>query len=124
MTDSNLVRVLQAQTKRPVGRLGTPGVTYAIADALTHDDLRALAIPAKDLPLLVGGAGLALVYDRGGMPAPAPHPDGPAIALAGGEEIAPGVPWMTTVDTDPPLALALKSGNFGGPGFFLEALEA
>jgi len=44
-------------------------------------------------------------------------------ALAVGSEIAPGVPWMTTLD-DPPLALALKSGNFGGPDFFLEALGA
>ena len=44
-------------------------------------------------------------------------------ALAVGREIAPGVPWMRTLG-DPPLALALKSGNFGGPDFFLEALEA
>jgi len=42
-------------------------------------------------------------------------------ALAVGEEIAPGVPWMTSLG-DPPLALALKSGNFGGPDFFREAL--
>jgi uncharacterized protein YgbK (DUF1537 family) len=44
-------------------------------------------------------------------------------ALAVGGEIAPGVPWMTSLG-DPPLALALKSGNFGGPNFFLEALGA
>jgi uncharacterized protein YgbK (DUF1537 family) len=43
-------------------------------------------------------------------------------ALATGNEIAPGVPWMRSLD-DPPLALALKSGNFGGPDFFLDALE-
>jgi uncharacterized protein YgbK (DUF1537 family) len=43
-------------------------------------------------------------------------------ALAVGREIAPGVPWMTSLG-DPPLALALKSGNFGGPDFFLEALD-
>jgi 3-dehydrotetronate 4-kinase len=43
-------------------------------------------------------------------------------ALATGDEIAPGVPWMHSLD-DPPLALALKSGNFGGPDFFLDALE-
>jgi uncharacterized protein YgbK (DUF1537 family) len=41
-------------------------------------------------------------------------------ALAVGEEIAPGVPWMTTVEREP-LSFALKSGNFGGPDFFLEA---
>lgn len=38
-----------------------------------------------------------------------------------GPEIARGVPWMTSAG-DPPLALALKSGNFGGPEFFLQAL--
>jgi uncharacterized protein YgbK (DUF1537 family) len=201
MTDSNLVRVLQRQTRRHVGRLGDDGVTYAVADATTDDDLRALADRFKDLPLLVGGAGLALglphAYGFAGAQPPVPHPDGPAVivvgslseatraqverfhargrtdvalvqstkstpedveaelaeaaraavaggarrvivaggetsgavvqalgvrALAVGEEIAPGVPWMTTLDRDPPLALALKSGNFGGPDFFLEAL--
>ena len=210
MTDSNLVRVLQAQTRRRVGRLGDEGITYAIADALTDDDLLALAERYAELPLLVGGAGLALglprAYGCSGA-TPAPHPGGPAIVIAGslsdatreqiarfepkltldeydgyagetilvhsgerngaapheieqrlaaiakdavdhgarrvvvaggetsgavlqalgvralavGEEIAPGVPWMTSLD-DPPLALALKSGNFGGPDFFREAL--
>ena len=40
-----------------------------------------------------------------------------------GPEIAPGVPWTVTLG-DPPLALALKSGNFGAPDFFLKAFEA
>ncbi len=40
-------------------------------------------------------------------------------ALDIGPEIAPGVPW--TVSHAPHLALALKSGNFGGPDFFLRA---
>ncbi|MEQ8966784.1 MAG: four-carbon acid sugar kinase family protein [Azospirillaceae bacterium] len=44
-------------------------------------------------------------------------------ALAIGEQIDPGVP--ATVALDPPrLALALKSGNFGGPDFFAKALAA
>src|SRR5512134_477803 len=41
-----------------------------------------------------------------------------------GPEIDPGVPWTTAItDTDGerPLALALKSGNFGTPDFFLKA---
>lgn len=38
-----------------------------------------------------------------------------------GPEIDPGVPWTTGMD-DPALALALKSGNFGGPDFFARAL--
>jgi len=42
-------------------------------------------------------------------------------ALAIGGEIDPGVPW--TMSLDPPgIALALKSGNFGGEDFFAKAL--
>ena len=36
-----------------------------------------------------------------------------------GAEIAPGVPWLFS--TDPQLAVAFKSGNFGGPSFFRDA---
>ena len=39
-----------------------------------------------------------------------------------GPQIDPGVPWTATLG-DPPLALALKSGNFGTPDFFLKALS-
>ena len=41
-------------------------------------------------------------------------------ALRIGPQIAPGVPWTMSFG-EPPLALALKSGNFGGDGFFAEA---
>lgn len=44
-------------------------------------------------------------------------------ALRIGKQIAPGVPGTVTLD-DEPLALALKSGNFGGENFFDEALRA
>ncbi|HZR03429.1 MAG TPA: 3-oxo-tetronate kinase [Burkholderiales bacterium] len=37
-----------------------------------------------------------------------------------GPEIDPGVPWTFSIG-DQPLALALKSGNFGGPDFFTRA---
>lgn len=43
-------------------------------------------------------------------------------ALAIGPEIDPGVPWTRSMN-GPPLALALKSGNFGAPDFFLKAWE-
>jgi uncharacterized protein YgbK (DUF1537 family) len=39
-----------------------------------------------------------------------------------GRQIDPGVPWTVSLG-DPSLALALKSGNFGGPDFFLRAFE-
>lgn len=79
MTDSNLVRVLQAQTRRRVGllrhdtiargpaairvrieALAAEGVQLAIADAIGNDDLRALAQASVDLPLITAGSGLAL----------------------------------------------------------------
>ena len=43
-------------------------------------------------------------------------------ALAIGPEIDPGVPWTRTLSGNH-LALALKSGNFGAPDFFLKAWE-
>ncbi|HSQ81312.1 MAG TPA: 3-oxo-tetronate kinase [Casimicrobiaceae bacterium] len=42
-------------------------------------------------------------------------------ALAIGPQIDPGVPWTTAIG-DRPLALALKSGNFGTTDFFAKAL--
>ena len=50
-----------------------------------------------------------------------------ALGISGlriGPEIDPGVPWTTGITDTPnenPLALALKSGNFGTPDFFLKA---
>ncbi len=41
-------------------------------------------------------------------------------ALMIGPEIDPGVPWTLSLG-DEPLALALKSGNFGAPDFFVKA---
>ena len=43
--------------------------------------------------------------------------------LSIGAEIAPGVPWTYAEGDGPPLRLALKSGNFGGRDFFLDAFE-
>jgi uncharacterized protein YgbK (DUF1537 family) len=42
-----------------------------------------------------------------------------------GPEIDPGVPWTMALPDGPkgPLALALKSGNFGAPDFFLKAWD-
>jgi len=49
-----------------------------------------------------------------------------ALGLEGlriGPEIDPGVPWTAALGGGMPLALALKSGNFGTPDFFLKAWE-
>jgi uncharacterized protein YgbK (DUF1537 family) len=48
-----------------------------------------------------------------------------ALGITGlriGRQIDPGVPWTVSLG-EPPLALALKSGNFGGPDFFLRAFD-
>lgn len=47
-----------------------------------------------------------------------------ALGVSGfhiGPQIAPGVPWVRAVDK--PYSLALKSGNFGAPSFFLDCQE-
>ncbi|WP_417743861.1 3-oxo-tetronate kinase [Salipiger sp.] len=44
-------------------------------------------------------------------------------ALRIGPEIDPGVPWVSALDTERPLCLALKSGNFGSETFFMKAWE-
>jgi uncharacterized protein YgbK (DUF1537 family) len=267
MTDPDLVRVLGRQAARRVGlvplsavragpaavgarldELRRDGVSFAVADAVADEDLRTIGAAAADLPLVVGGSGVALGLPEnfrrngllGGAAPPEPAPvHGPAVVLAGscsaatqeqvrrmaarhpaikvdvlaaverqdgadalsaaalaalgrepvlvyststpdevtavqqrvgadragaavetllgevakrlvdagarrvvvaggetsgavmralgvralavGPEIAPGVPWMTSLG-EPRLALALKSGNFGGPDFFLEAV--
>jgi uncharacterized protein YgbK (DUF1537 family) len=79
MTDSNLVRVLQAQCRRKVGlidykavaagpeavtrriaELRAEGVGIAIVDALGNDDLLRLGPALKDMPLVTAGSGVAI----------------------------------------------------------------
>jgi uncharacterized protein YgbK (DUF1537 family) len=79
MSDPNLVRVLQRQTKSKVGLirydtiakgaeairariadLKEDGVRIAIADALSDSDLYMLGKACRDLPLVTGGSGIAL----------------------------------------------------------------
>ena len=83
MTDANLVRVLAAQTTRPVGlvplsavlagpaairsefgRLELGGTAHAVVDAVTDSHLHRLGEAVAGLKLITGGSGLAL-----GLPA-------------------------------------------------------
>jgi uncharacterized protein YgbK (DUF1537 family) len=101
MRDSQLVRLMSAQSKKRVGLLPYPavsagveathvaiaglrdeGVGYGIADALTDEDLLTLGAAAADHRLITGGSGLALGLPgnfrrRGllGEPRPADLPD-------------------------------------------------
>ena len=79
MTDSNLVRVLQAQTHGKVGLIryddvanGAPaireriallrrkGISIAVVDAISDSDLVRIADACSDLPLLTAGSGIGL----------------------------------------------------------------
>lgn len=112
MTDSNLVRVLAAQSKGKVGllrhaavdagadtiteaveALGAEGHSLVIADAIYERDLAAIARAAVDLPLMTGNSSVAahlppVWREKGLLSAdahvePLPAIDGPAVVLAG-----------------------------------------
>lgn len=112
MKDANLVRVLQQQTKSPVGliryntiaqgaaavraridALRADGVRFAIADALSDHDLHVLGEACANLPLVTGGSGIALGlpenFRRAGLlpqrdnAASLPRIDGLSAVLAG-----------------------------------------
>ncbi|QGZ59273.1 3-oxo-tetronate kinase [Paraburkholderia acidiphila] len=112
MTDANLVRVLQRQTRSKVGlvrydavaqgaqavrasidALRADGVRMAIADAVSDADLYTLGEACADLPLITGGSGVALGlpanFRRAGLLANAadagelPHIEGASAVLAG-----------------------------------------
>lgn len=102
MTDPNLVRVLQAQCKRKVGlidytvvargaaaideriaRLKAEGVSIAIVDAVSNDDLLRMGPALAKMPLLTAGSGVAI-----GLPANfglAPSSQASALPKAGGK---------------------------------------
>ncbi len=112
MTDSNLVRVLQAQSTRPVGllshafvdggaetiaarceELAEAGTPLVIADTIYERDLAALARASAGMPLLTGNSSVAAhlppLWREAGLVDPAaavetlPGIDGPAAVLAG-----------------------------------------
>lgn len=112
MTDANLLRVLQAQTKQRVGLIGhdtvvggaatildackatsAAGNHIAIIDAISTADLHAIGKACAELPLLTGGSGIALGlpdnFRRSGeLPnraaaAALPRIDGAAAIIAG-----------------------------------------
>jgi uncharacterized protein YgbK (DUF1537 family) len=73
--------------------------------------------------LVDGGVGRMIV--AGGETSGAVVKELGVTGLVIGPEIDPGVPWTATLEASdrPPLALALKSGNFGSDDFFLKAWD-
>lgn len=89
----------------------------AKAGEIVEQALAALAVAARDL-----GAGRIVV--AGGETSGAVTQALGVTRLDVGREIAPGVPWTFAESGGKPIALALKSGNFGGPAFFDDAFSA
>jgi uncharacterized protein YgbK (DUF1537 family) len=102
MTESSVVRLLAAQTSRPVGlvdhrvvaggaaairrRLGelrTAGVRHAVADASDEGDLDAIAEAIVDEPLVSGASALAGAIARRAARAPRPRPQTGLADLGG-----------------------------------------
>jgi len=100
-----------AQVKVAQERLGA-----AFAGELVEGALAAIAKGLVDLGagqlILAGGETSGAIVRALGV-----------TGLRIGREIDPGVPWTASLPRDGarPLALALKSGNFGTPDFFLKA---
>jgi uncharacterized protein YgbK (DUF1537 family) len=92
-------------------RFGREQTGQAIEQAMAHI-AEALAGAGVRRLIVAGGETSGAVVDRLGL-----------RAFAIGPEIAPGVPVLRTVGGKPEMMLALKSGNFGGPDFFADALR-
>jgi len=103
MTDANLVRVMQAQSRGRVGlvdhavvrrgaeairagiaQLRGDGVRFAIVDAIADADLLALGTALRDAPLVVAGSGVAIGLPQNhGL---APRPEAAALPEATGTQ--------------------------------------
>jgi 3-dehydrotetronate 4-kinase len=126
MTDSNLVRVLQAQTQRRVGlidyrtvaqgaaaitqgisALKAAGVAMAVVDAVSNDDLRAMGPALAALPLLTAGSGVAI----GLTPAQGPRVLGDAASLPRAQGLRAIVSGSCSTATNGQVAAFIASGG-------------
>ena len=101
--DPETVRAVQARHGREAASAAIEAGLARLAEGLVEAGVRRLVV--------AGGETSGAVVDRLGIP-----------GFRVGPEIAPGVPVLGTLGRDEPLAMALKSGNFGGPDFFELAL--
>lgn len=94
-------------------RLGGRGLGEKIEEALAAI-AEGLAEAGVGRLVVAGGETSGAIVNRLGLQ-----------AFRIGAEIAPGVPALQVIGArEPGLRIALKSGNFGGPNFFAEALAA
>jgi uncharacterized protein YgbK (DUF1537 family) len=93
------------------GRHGREAAGHAIEQAMA-DIAEGLVQGGVKRLVVAGGETSGAVVDRLKIP-----------GFLVGTEIAAGVPVLRTVGTPGDMLLALKSGNFGGPQFFADALR-
>jgi len=99
------VAALQARHGREAAGYAIEQTIADIAQGLVQSGVRRLVV--------AGGETSGAVVDRLGIP-----------GFLVGAEIAPGVPVLRAVGAKgSEMLLALKSGNFGGPDFFSDALK-
>jgi uncharacterized protein YgbK (DUF1537 family) len=99
-----------ASVEKAQAALGRERAGYLIEQALGNIAAGLVALGVRRLVVAGGETSGAVVTALG------------VRGLQVGTEIDPGVPWTASLG-DPPLALALKSGNFGSDDFFLKAFE-
>lgn len=135
MTDANLVRVLQAQTRRKVGlidhvavaqgeaairariaALQAEGVGMAVVDAVSNDDLLRLGPALAGMPLVTAGSGVAI-----GLPANfGIQPTAQAAVLPTATGLQAVVSGSCSVATNAQVAHFIASGR---PALALEPLR-
>ena len=135
MTDPNLVRVMQAQTKRRVGlidyavvargaeavreriaALRAEGVGVAVVDAISNDDLLRMGPALADLPLLTAGSGVAIALPHNFGLAPSPQ----AAALPAARGLQAVVSGSCSVATNQQVAHFIASGR---PALAIDPLQ-
>ncbi len=135
MTDPNLVRVMQSQTRRKVGlidhrlvaqgeaairermqQLRTEGVGVAMVDAVCNNDLQRMGPALKDMRLITAGSGVAI-----GLPANfGLQPSNQA------GQLPPASGWQAVLSGSCSLATQRQVAHFrstGQPAFAVDALR-
>lgn len=135
MTDPNLLRVLQSQTRRKVGlidhsvvaqgataiqsriaALKADGVGIAIVDAVSNDDLLRMGPALADLPLVTAGSGVAIALPANfGL-----QPSNQAAALPAASGLQAVVSGSCSVATNAQVAHFIASGR---PALALQPLR-
>ena len=138
MTDANLVRVMQAQTRHKVGlvahdtvargaqairerfaALRADGVRIAVVDAVSNEDLMHIGAALQGMPLVTAGSGIAI-----GLPQNWPQL-GQGAAKAGANRLPPATGLRAVVSGSCSLATNTQVLHFkrsGRPSFAIDPL--